>query len=108
MDLLDVKLFGELAQDKESYSLQFDIRESFGGISKRLCIDEDTVRNRIEKLRQTGFLRGWTVFVNPNLIGLAVAQVFLHIPHELSKKDLIDKLKKINGVTVIINCFGDS
>ena len=108
MDLLDIKIFRELAQDKEAYSLQFDIRKSLSSISKNLGIDEDTVRNRIEKFKQTGFLRGWTVLVNPNLIGLGVAQLFLDIPRDASKLEIIGKLKKVNGVSSIINCFGSS
>lgn len=106
--MLDVKIFRELATDKEAYSLQFDIRKSYANISMKLGVDEDTVRNRIDKFQQTGFLRGWTVLVNPNLIGLSIAQIFLDIPHELSKPDLIEKLKKIDGVLSIIDCFGSS
>ena len=99
MDLLDIKIFRELAQDKEAYSLQFDIRKSLSSISKNLGIDEDTVRNRIEKFKQTGFLRGWTVLVNPSLMGWGVAQLFLDIPRDASKLEIIGKLKKVNGVS---------
>ena len=49
--MLDVKIFRELATDKEAYSLQFDIRKSYGNISMKLGVDEDTVRNRIDKFR---------------------------------------------------------
>ena len=92
MDGLDLKIFRELAHDRARSPFQTDIRRSYATISTKLSIDEDTIRNRLDKLYQTGFLKGWRVLLNPNIVGLKISQVWVEIPPQVSKEDAIKRL----------------
>ncbi len=106
MDTLDIRILRELSSDAVSSPLHSDIRKSFGAIATKLKIDDSTVRSRVEKLRQTGFLRGWGLFVNPHLLGYKLAVVWLEAELRTSKDSLISKLRLLEGVTAIVNYFG--
>jgi DNA-binding Lrp family transcriptional regulator len=110
LDILDVRIVREFAQDRGMYPLQSDIRQSSKKVAGKLKIDEATVRYRIRNLRGSGFLRSWYVIPNPGLSLLKVAHIRLDIPQVRSttKQDVIRKIKLIEGVWMVTNHFGSS
>jgi len=50
--------------------LQEDASISFTEIARRLKISESTVRKRVEKLKQGGVIKRFTVIIDPSKIGL--------------------------------------
>jgi len=50
--------------------LQEDASMSFTDIARRLKISESTVRKRVEKLKQGGVIKRFTVIIDPSKIGL--------------------------------------
>ena len=71
-------------------------------------VDEGTVRRRVSRWEKSGFLRGWVIFLNPELIGLALAQLWFDTFSNSGKEDVIKKLRLIDGVVVITNHIGNS
>lgn len=103
LDRLDVRILGELlGGDAASPS----IRKPFRAMAERLGVDENTVRNRIEKLRRSGFLKGWWVAVNPSLLGVKVAQVWLDVRSVSEKAAAVEKISLVGGVGLILDYFG--
>lgn len=103
LDRLDVRILGELlGGDAASPS----IRRPFRAMADRLGVDENTVRNRIERLRRSGFLKGWWVAVNPSLVGMKVAQVWLDVPSVSTKATALQKISLVGGVGLILDYFG--
>jgi DNA-binding Lrp family transcriptional regulator len=108
LDKLAVKIFRELVQNRGAVPLVTDLKTSFSRIAEKLGVNEVTVRKRIEKLHETGFLRGWSLLVHPHLLGLRAAQLWVDTLPHVSKDDLIRKLRLIQGVFVIVNHLGNS
>ena len=82
-------------------------RKSFRAIARNLGVDELTVSERLQKLRRTGFLRGWLLFFNPNLLGLKQAQLLFEI-QPVQREEQIEKLKQLESVLAIIEHLGAS
>jgi len=85
-----------------------NIRRSYRAIAHELKVDENTVRNRIEKLQRSGFLKGWLIGVNPNLLGEKVARLWLDVQPQSDKAEVIRKVSLIQGIEVIFDYFGAS
>jgi DNA-binding Lrp family transcriptional regulator len=79
-------------------------RKKYVDIAKKLGIDEETVRNRIKFLKESGFLLGWRVTPNPSLLGRRAS--FLLIETE-DKEDIIPKVKGRTGVITIISIYSN-
>ena len=63
-------------------SFRWDIRESYASIAAKIGVDEETVRRRVNRARQSGFLKGWQLLLNPHLIGLESAGAQLEVDDE--------------------------
>lgn len=105
MDNLDVKIIGELLRANTGPP---SIRRSFRAIARKLGVDENTIRSRIEKLRKSGFLKGWLIGINPNLIDEKMATLWFDVEPQSGKADAISKISLIQGVGLILNYFGTS
>ena len=46
----------------------WNVKRSYAEVAKKIGIDEETVRIRIQSLKQSGFLLGWRLILNANLI----------------------------------------
>ena len=111
MDGLDVKMFREFVQDRGIGPLQSDIRQSFRTVAGKLEIDDSTVRHRIKRLHESGFMKDWYVFPNPGLFYLRVAHVRVVVAQQVQqimKDDAVRKIKLVNGVWTIVKHFGTS
>ena len=59
-------------------------RRSNAALAKKLGVDEETVRNAVEKMRNSGFLKSWSVSLNPHALGMECESVFTEIGVEKS------------------------
>jgi len=109
LDNLDVRIFREFVQDRGAYPLQSDIRQPVMKVATKLNIDVATVRNRIKKLHESGFMKDWYVFPNPSLFDLGVAHARGDVlAQSTMKDDAIRKIRLVQGIWTIINHFGSS
>lgn len=108
MDKLDIRIYREFFHARTGPPLGSDIRKSYRGISRKLRIDEVTVRNRIGKLRASGFLKGWRAVVNPSLLGVKWVQLWLDVRPPCDKAELIKKIASMGGVLTISDYYGSA
>ena len=108
MDSLDVRIIQEMLGSKATSPVDSNVRKSLSSIARKLKVDENTIKNRIESLKRSGFLRGWWVGINPILIGQKMAQIWFDVKSQSAKQDVIKKVSLIPGVAVIKNLFGNS
>lgn len=105
LDGLDLKIFRLLMMGAGSF-LGNDARHPYRVIGTKLHLTEDTVRKRIDKFNQEGFIRGWKLGVNPTLFRQQSAYLFFDIGSSVSKTDAISKIKLIDGVLFILSYYG--
>ncbi len=86
--------------------LQWDVRISYAHVAAGLDIDEETVRNRLKRMNEVGFLQGWQLILNPSLLGREAAMVELGVSDPESKPNLISRLRLLEGVTLIDDFYG--
>jgi DNA-binding Lrp family transcriptional regulator len=108
MDSLDVRIYREFFHSKTGPPLESDIHRSYRSMAKKIGIDEVTIRNRIKKLHQSGFLKGWHLVVNPSLVGVKWSQIWLNVRRPSDKDDLIGKLSSMSGVLTISDYYGSA
>jgi len=108
VDSLDIRVCRELFRDRTGPLLQSDIRKSYRSIARKLRVDEVTVRNRIKRFQQSGFLKGWQLIVNPGLLGISFAQLWFDVRPPSAKDDLIRKLSLMHGVLAVSDSYGSS
>lgn len=71
-------------------------------------MDEVTVRNRIKRFQQSGFLKGYQLIVNPALLGVRLGQLWFDVRPPSGKEDLIRKLSLMHGVLAVSDSYGSS
>jgi DNA-binding Lrp family transcriptional regulator len=76
LDSVDTRLLRQLLQNRGLYALDPDFRKSFQDIAKVLGVDSDTVRNRVKRLENIGFIQGWNVLLNPSILGVKESVVW--------------------------------
>jgi len=108
VDDLDVRICRELFRGGTGPLLDSDFRRSYRSMARKLRVDEVTVRNRIKRFQQSGFLRGWRLIVNPGLLGVRFAQLWFDVRLPSAKDDLIRKLSSTHGVLAISDSHGPS
>ena len=102
-DDLDIQIIKAMASP---HSFQWDVRISYANVAKGLSIDEETVRNRLRRMNEVGFLQGWQLIVNPVLLGREAAVVELSVGDSVSKTEAISRLNLLEGVTLIEDFYG--
>jgi DNA-binding Lrp family transcriptional regulator len=103
LDDLQIRIMKELASPR---SFRWDIRESFASIAEKIGVDEETVRRRVKRARESGFLKGWKLFLNPHLIGLESTGMQLEVDDEERKADVISQVEQVEGVVILIDFHG--
>lgn len=106
VDSLDVSIIKGMLESRATSPFDFSLKKSLTSLAKQLNVDENTVKNRIAKLYESRFLRGWWVAVNPNLVGQQMAQIWFDVKDQFSKEQVIEKISLIPGVAVVKNLFG--
>ncbi len=103
LDDLDVRIMKELGSPG---SPQWNVRETYSNIGRRLGVDEETVRRRLKRAEETGSLPGWKMMVNPHLVGCRAAGVDLEVQLEEQKAQAISEVRRIGGVVKVLNFRG--
>jgi DNA-binding Lrp family transcriptional regulator len=96
LDDLDMRIIRELGG-----SPLWNVRESYSNISRKLGVDEETVRMRVNRAKDHGFIPAWRMMLNPLLIDCHEADLDLEVRDELHKADAISKIKAVDGVYYI-------
>ena len=87
---------------------RWNARKSYADVARKLGVDEETVRNRLRRMRESGHLLGWCLFPNPALLGRAAVSLLLEFDASSSKEDAILRLKRVEGVVDIASNYGNS
>jgi len=86
--------------------LQNDARTSFKEIAKECNVSLDTIKNRFNKLKKNGVIRGSTIVIDPKkmgqgnlvIIGIQVVQQF--------SESVLNMIKKMQGLCVVTKSIG--
>ena len=108
MDSLDIRIVRDMLENKAMSPLNPSFKKSYSSVARRLKADENTVKNRIQRLYKSGFLKGWWVAVNPALVGQQMSQLWFDVKDSSSKKEVMEKVSLVPGVAVIKDLYGHS
>ena len=103
-DAIDHRILKELGSPQV---FQWNIRESYSKIARRVGVDEETVRKRIKRAEKMGVIQGWILAVNPSLIGCEDVYMDLEVGVPDRKAAILSQLKLIDGVTTILDFEGN-
>jgi DNA-binding Lrp family transcriptional regulator len=81
-------------------------KRTYVEVARKLGVDEETVRNRIKNLKDSGFLLGWRLVPNPVLLNRSSVFLFLELENRDSKDEVISQIAKMDGVIVIASIYG--
>lgn len=84
----------------------WNVKRSYSEVAKRLGVDEETVRIRIQSLRRSGFLLGWRLMLNANLLGRESHILALELDDDEKKDRAIVQISKVDGVLLIQSFYG--
>ncbi len=102
-DDLDVRIFRELGSPS---SLQWNVRETYSGIARRIGVDEETVRRRVKRAEKLGSVTGWRMMLNPHTIGCEACGMDVEVKDEQRKDRTIEEIRRVDGVVKILNFRG--
>lgn len=108
VDTLDIRIVRAMLESKAASLLNPDFKKSYSSLARSLKVDENTVKNRVQKLYDSGFLKGWWVALNPTLIGQQMSQLWFDVKEQSSKQEVIEKVSLIPGVAVVKDLYGRS
>lgn len=103
LDDLDVRLLREF---NSPGTPQWNVRESFTAVARRLGVDEETVRLRVRRLRERGVLPALRLAVNPRLLGCEETGFDLEVEEGSTKAAALARLRRLPGVTQIADFRG--
>jgi len=103
LDDLDIRIFKELGSPS---SPQWNVRETYSNIARRIGVDEETVRRRLKRAQKLGSVPGWRMMVNPHLLGCEAACLDLEVEDEEAKDKTVSEVSKIDGVIKILDFRG--
>src|SRR5437667_4309448 len=79
----------------------WNVKRSYSGVAKKIGIDEETVRIRIQSLKQSGFLLGWRLILNANLINRESHILVIELLDVEKKDRTIAPISSMEGVVLI-------
>jgi DNA-binding Lrp family transcriptional regulator len=85
---------------------RWNARRSYVDVARKLGVDEETVRNRIKRLKESGYLKGWRVLPNPTVFGRESRMVYLGLGDSREKESRLSELRQIDGVVVVASVYG--
>jgi DNA-binding Lrp family transcriptional regulator len=85
---------------------RWNVRKSYVDVARNLDVDEETVRNRIKRLKESGFLIGWRLLPNPSLFERGPVMQHLTFDGPATKEEAISRLKHMDGVNVVASLYG--
>ncbi|MGA2664127.1 MAG: AsnC family transcriptional regulator [Nitrososphaerales archaeon] len=83
-------------------------REPYVGLARRLGVDDQTIRSTIRRMQESGFLRSWTLGVNPHALQMEGESVIVSASvREASKAQIMSQVKLVEGVWCIFSFLDD-
>ncbi|MFI5420255.1 MAG: AsnC family transcriptional regulator [Nitrososphaerales archaeon] len=107
MDKLDIAIIRELTQGGLILPGKPGFTPSYRDLSKKLGIPFGTIRNRINNMYKLEFLKGTSMYPNPNLFKWLAGAYTLIVPPELNKAQVFDNLKSVEGFLSAHNFLGN-
>jgi DNA-binding Lrp family transcriptional regulator len=107
LDELDVRIFRAILTGNLSAPFSTRLRASLEEVAQRLHADDMTVRNRLKRFQEEGFVSGWILLPNPSLFGYRMTVVIVDASPG-PKDDMLNELKLVHGVVAILDFQGDS
>ena len=101
MDELDIRIVRELTHGRNVGLAWGELNPSYGGIGTKLGVSRETVRERVEKMSKSGFLKVFPVQVNPALFGLKMGALSVDLPQAAQKTKLLKELSLLDGVILV-------
>lgn len=106
MDATDLRIVRALSRGREFVNMRPGARVSVRGVARELRLPEASVRRRIDKMRSGGLLSRMTVYVNPSLLGLTYGVYGFNVPASVSKHEVVERIRLVDGVTGIDSYHG--
>lgn len=75
-------------------------------IAKKVGADGNTVKQRLSKMKKSGFIQYFQIYPNFRLLDIQGAAYGFRIPDILEKRDIIEKCALVDGITEIHNFIG--
>ena len=102
---LDIRILRELTSPS---SFQWNFRESYSAIAKRLAADAETVRVTLKRSVELGMIQEWRLILNPGILGAKLAGMQLAVDDEERKSQVISQARLVEGVVQILDFHGAS
>jgi DNA-binding Lrp family transcriptional regulator len=106
MDNLDIKIIRELFQPTPFAPSREGQRKSFRMMGKKLGVSGEAVAKRIDRLVRSGFIKGFPLLLNMNLLGLKMGALVMDVEASTSRKELAEKLFLIDGLIIVQSHVG--
>ncbi len=107
MDATDVLIFCEMGFKYTDYSASTERRISPSEIGRKLHLDEKTVRLRVKRMEDEGFIKYYQVIPNLGLFGLGYTVVYGFEANDVpSKQEAIEALQRQPRVVEILDLLG--
>jgi DNA-binding Lrp family transcriptional regulator len=100
---LDTRILKELTSPG---SFQWDFRESYSTMAKRLGADAETVRVTLRRSIEAGLIREWRLILNPELLGHKLGAMQLDVDQESDKPKVLSQIRLVSGVVLILGFHG--
>jgi DNA-binding Lrp family transcriptional regulator len=102
---LDIRILRELTSPA---SFQWDFRESYSKMGKRLGVDGETVRVTLKRSMELGLVEKWRLTPNPELFGCKLAGLQFELDDAARKPKVLSQVQLVEGVMQILDFHGPS
>lgn len=99
------RFYTSLMRELAGSPAQWNVRRRYKDLAARLNVDEETLRLRLNKLRQTQTLLGWRLLPNPTVMNCESALVHLQLANRETRDKATRKLQEMEGVVVIAQAY---
>ncbi len=106
MDELDFKIFKAIEFRPYGENSADLSRLNPWVIAKKVGADGNTVKLRLKRMKEGGFIRYFQIYPNLRLLGLQDAAYEFELPDVVEKNTIIEKCSLVDGVTEIHNFIG--
>lgn len=103
LDELDIRIIREIGSPD---SPRRGVRVSYAAISRKLGVDEETIRLRVKRAREHGAFPTWRLMVNPRLLDCAAVSLEVDVAPEENKARALAQLRHVDGVIRIVDYRG--
>ncbi len=106
MDSLDVKIIRTMGIRPYGHAPQplDHLKPSF--IGAKLGVEPETIKARLARMEDAGFIRFYQLYPNFAHLGLRAAAYVFHVPDEDRKSEAIGKIEHVDGLVEIHNFLG--